>query len=171
MSRPRDREWKKDEFFISTDPSLVPIATLSSALASPLMYWAKGMPDDAIELALRNSLCFGLYDTSRPKPTETTWHLVGFARGVTDFTTFLYITDVYVDPAYQGKGLGTWMMRCVKDVLAEMPHLRRCMLFTSNWEKSVPFYEDVLGMEVMAGDKDKGELAVMGVKGKGHSTM
>ena len=163
--------WEKDDYFISTDPSLVPISTLSSVLASPLVYWAKDMPDDAIKQTLRNSLCFGLYDASRPKPSDTTSCLIGFARGVTDFTTFLYITDVYVDPAYQGKGLGTWMMRCIKDVLEEMEHLRRCMLFTSNWDKSVPFYEEVLGMEIMGGDRETGGLAVMGVKGKGHPTV
>jgi GNAT superfamily N-acetyltransferase len=38
---------------------------------------------------------------------------IGFARVVTDHLTFSWLCDVYVDPAYRGRGLATWMIECV----------------------------------------------------------
>jgi len=51
-----------------------------------------------------------------------------------------------------------------------MPHLRRSLLFTGDWERSVPFYKEVLGMTVSAGEKGVG-LAVMERKGPGHPSF
>lgn len=123
---------------------------------------------------LDNSLCFGLYDIGESRDltrangtrvdafSETSTEpspgvLVGFARCVTDFVTFVYLTDVYVDSHLQGKGLGSWMMICVREMIESMPFLRRSMLFTSNWEQSVPLYRRVLGMEVVRSSKDDDE--------------
>jgi GNAT superfamily N-acetyltransferase len=48
---------------------------------------------------------------------------------VTDYTTFAYLTDVYVEPAHQGHGLGAWM---VEFILAhpDLQGLRRFLLLT-----------------------------------------
>ena len=81
--------------------------------------------------------------------------------------TFAYLTDVWVDPAYQGKGLGSWLVSCVRELLEAMPDLRRSLLFTGDWERSVPFYEKLLGMKLIEPRKGQG-LAVMERKGKGH---
>jgi ribosomal protein S18 acetylase RimI-like enzyme len=51
---------------------------------------------------MAGSLCFGLLDAERQ---------IGFARVVTDRATYAYLCDVYVLEDYQGRGLGTWMMR------------------------------------------------------------
>jgi GNAT superfamily N-acetyltransferase len=96
--------------------------------------------------------------------------LIGFARCVTDFTTFSYLTDVWIDPAYQGKGLGTWLLTCVRTCTESMPHLRRSLLFTGSWDRSVPFYKEVLGMTVSAGEQGV-SLAVMERKGPGHPSF
>lgn len=179
------RTWTRDTYLISTDPLLIPIADLNSAFASDLVYWANPLSEDIMRKTLDSSLCFGLYDT---KPTADVPNtppigfeklgeqdnrdaekLIGFARCVTDFSTFSYLTDVYVLPSHQGQGLGSWVLRCVKEVLETMPHLRRSMLFTSDWEKSVPFYEKVLGMEIVKGSgrKEGGGPAVMQKLGPG----
>ena len=42
---------------------------------------------------------------------------VALARAVTDFAVIAWIGDVIVDPAWRGKGIGTWMMRGVVDDL------------------------------------------------------
>ena len=97
---------------------------------------------------------------------------IGIARCITDFTTFIYLTDVYIEPSSQGNGLGTWMMKCVQEVIESMPHLRRSLLFTGDWKRSVPFYEKILGMQVFeSGRGEDGEgrgVAVMMRKGNGY---
>lgn len=71
---------------------------------------------------------------------------IGLARLITDRVTFAYLTDVYVLPGHQGKGLGRWLLSCVgQHVAASCPRLRGFVLFTHG-ERAVRFYEAVLGM-------------------------
>lgn len=143
--------------------------------ATDLVYWADPLPEEILRETLNNSLCLGLYDTKAPADNQnadgtrtTEPKLVGFARCVTDFTTFSYLTDVYVSPAYQGKGLGRWMVACVGEMHDSIPHLRRSMLFTSDWKRSVPFYQSVLGMETLNGSSEESRgIAVMQKRGPG----
>ncbi len=65
-------------------------------------------------------------------------------RVITDNVTFAYLTDVYVLPEYQGKGLGSWMLSCLDEVIKAWPHLRRFMLLTSG--SSIDLYKKTLGM-------------------------
>ncbi|KAH8198572.1 hypothetical protein TruAng_007253 [Truncatella angustata] len=181
----RNRAWRKDDYLVSTDSKLIPLPTLHAAFASSTLYWAKELPDNVMRETLDNSLCFGLYRLaanssgehverqSADQPpisssTTTDSDLVGFARCVTDYTTFLYLTDVWVNPSSQGNGLGKWLIACVQEVIKDMPHLRRSMLFTGDWERSVPFYEKIMDMSVLETKRGKG-LAIMEMKGKGHS--
>lgn len=171
-ARLQAQTWTKDHFFISTDPSLFPIDTLVDVFESKDFYWAKSLPPQAMREMLENSLSFGLYEQPRrprdsDEPASDKKKLVGLARCITDFATFSYLTDVWVDPAYQGKGLGSWLVGCVQEVMEGMPHLRRSMLFTADWERSVPFYEKLMGMTLI--ESRKGEaLAIMEAKGRGH---
>ncbi|KAL5598273.1 hypothetical protein FOBRF1_012066 [Fusarium oxysporum] len=169
----QSKSWTKDEFLISTDPSLLPVSKLIHVFASSDFYWARTLSPKAMREMLDNSLSFGLYQQPKVDPSsdspETTPELqfVGIARCVTDFITFSYLTDVWVDPAYQGKGLGSWLVRCVQEVLEEMPDLRRSMLFTADWQRSVPFYKKLMGMSLIETREGEG-LAIMESKGKGH---
>ncbi|XWW93002.1 hypothetical protein V2A60_000930 [Cordyceps javanica] len=158
----QSRSWRRDECFISTDSSLIPLDRLVDIYNSRDFYWANAMPLDYMKATLENSLCFGLFRSAGDGSA-----FLGLARCVTDYTTFLYLTDVWVDPAVQGRGLGSWLVRCVQQVVEEMPHLRRSMLFTSNWEQSVPFYEKLMGMEVVESKPGAG-LVTMERKGRGH---
>ena len=169
--RLQHRTWSRDQFVISTDSTLLPIEKLSQAFASSDVYWALPMPKEVMQETLRNSLCFGLYKKEEgkgEKDKESDLELVGFARCITDFTTFAYLTDVYIWPTYQGSGLGKWLVMCVQEVIEAMPYLRRSMLFTSDWERSVPFYKTLMGMELV-GSKDglDGGPAILQYKGKG----
>jgi len=65
-------------------------------------YWAQGMPRDLFERALANSLTIGVYDDRG--------RMGAMARVVTDRATFGWITDVFVDQAHRGAGLGKAMM-------------------------------------------------------------
>ena len=39
--------------------------------------------------------------------------LAGYARVVTDYATFAYVSDVFILPQFRGQGLATWMMSCI----------------------------------------------------------
>lgn len=49
-------------------------------------YWAEGIPKETLEKAIKNSLCFGVFDNKSKQ--------VGFARMVTDSATYAYLADV-----------------------------------------------------------------------------
>lgn len=66
-------------------------------------YWAKDRDMKTIETSIKYSKCFAIID----KEYEI---LVGFARVITDYATMYYLTDVVVDKAYRGQGLGKWML-------------------------------------------------------------
>ncbi|KAF4994230.1 hypothetical protein FGRMN_5918 [Fusarium graminum] len=166
-SKFQSRTWKRDSFFISADPNLFSPSRLQEVFDSDDFYWASSVSSEAFREMIDNSLAFGIYEEPRPDNTTSELNLVGIARCVTDFVTFAYLTDVWVDPKQQGKGLGSWLVRCIREVLDEMPNLRRTILFTGDWERSVPFYEKLLDMSLMESKRGEG-LAIMEVKGRGH---
>ncbi|KAJ5770698.1 uncharacterized protein N7511_002749 [Penicillium nucicola] len=167
------KTWTKDEYEISMNPNLIPVQTLNTWFASKEVYWAKPMPEEAMQATLQNSLCFGLYHRSPNSAGLETREFIGIARCITDSTTFIYLTDVFILPSYQGSGLGKWLVGCVQEVIEGMPYLRRSLLFTGDWERSVPFYEKMMGVDVVEcrvpGDGAEGlGLAVMMRKFGGH---
>lgn len=83
-------------------------------------YWAKGIPKETVEQALRHSFCVGVFDGSGQ---------VGFARLITDYTTFAYLADVYILEPHRGKGLSKMLMQYLMD-LDWTQKLRRMMLVT-----------------------------------------
>lgn len=52
--------------------------------------------------------------TTHQQSAEPEEAFIGFARCVTDFSTFVYLTDVWVDPTCQGQGLGKWLLTCMR---------------------------------------------------------
>ncbi|KAL7622143.1 hypothetical protein AAE478_007645 [Parahypoxylon ruwenzoriense] len=129
------RNWYRDEYLVSSDPLLIDLDAVNAALDSDLMWWARELPRDVMKKALHNSLCLGLYVL--PKSTSQVAgqgdpRQVGLVRLVTDDVTFAYLTDVYILPEYQGKGLGRWMMECLSEVIKGWPHLRRFMFLASD---------------------------------------
>lgn len=84
-------------------------------------YWCEGIPLATVQRAIDHSLCIALHAEGQGQ--------VGFARVVTDRTTFAYLCDVYVLQDHRGQGLADWM---VQSLLAhpDLQGLRRFMLFT-----------------------------------------
>jgi GNAT superfamily N-acetyltransferase len=147
---PDDTE--EHEFLCSTDPALIPIAAVNDAFAQDYVYWAKPLPEEDMRRMINASLCFGLYAHDNITGSMTPSKLIGLARLVTDNITFAYLTDVYVLPEYQGRGLGTWMLRCMDEVVLAWPNLRRIVLFTASGQ-SKTYYEKLLGAETLADAK------------------
>jgi hypothetical protein len=48
-------------YAVSTDPSLVQLDVLNAAFASDMLYWAKPLAPEVLQLCVEQSLCFGLY--------------------------------------------------------------------------------------------------------------
>ena len=111
-------EFERPPYIVSTDPSRLDIAAVHGYLSTS--YWADGIPIDLVRRALEASLCFGLYAPEGQ---------IGLIRVITDRATFAYLCDVYVLPAYQGSGLGRWMMECVMGS-RQLQGLRRWLLVT-----------------------------------------
>ena len=111
-------EEKRDAFVITTDPARLDADAIYAYLSR--VYWAKTRSRNAVERSLKNSLCFGLYEDTRQ---------IGLARVISDYATFAYLCDVYVLEAYQGKGLGTWLMQVVM-AHPDLQGLRRWLLAT-----------------------------------------
>ena len=112
-------EWKKGEFLITTDKSRLDIGVLQSFLEND-SYWAQNRTIDQTKTAIENSICFSLFEVERQ---------IGFARVVSDCSTFAYVGDVFVIDEYRGRGLSKWLM----EVIVEHPDLqglRRWVLAT-----------------------------------------
>jgi GNAT superfamily N-acetyltransferase len=112
--------WSRRDFEISTDPSRIDVETVHEFLANS--YWAKGIPAETVRLSVQNSLCFGVYYGSLQ---------IGFARIITDRATFAYLADVFILPAYRGRGLSKWLMECIVGH-PDLHSLRRWMLVTQD---------------------------------------
>jgi GNAT superfamily N-acetyltransferase len=109
------------DYEISTDPRRLDVAAIHKFLAED-SYWSRGIPRSTVERAIENSLCFGVYHGAAQ---------VGFARVVTDRSTFALLADVFILEAHRGKGLSKALMRRVVDH-EDLQGLRRLLLLTSD---------------------------------------
>lgn len=105
-----------EHFFCSSDPALVQLDALHDVMASDLLWWAKPLARPQLVTMVTNSVCLGVYKTDTDGPDGQPGAMIGFGRLVTDRVTFAYLTDVYILPAYQRRGLGAWMMRCLREL-------------------------------------------------------
>lgn len=108
-------------FQISTDQSLIDFETVYRYLHFE-SYWAKGISEEKLHTAIKNSLCFGIYKQSTQ---------AGFARVVTDRSTFAYICDVFILPEFRGSGLSKWLIQTIV-THPELQGLRRWSLATAD---------------------------------------
>lgn len=111
----------KDQFSISTDKSKLDVDSIHEFLSTKA-YWCLNIPKEKVQIAIENSLCFGVYDAGKQ---------VGFARVITDFSTIAYLGDVYVLEEYRGKGLSKWLMETIMNH-EDLQGLRRWILLTGD---------------------------------------
>ncbi len=107
-------------YVLSTDPARLDVTAIHRWLSEE-SYWARHIPRATVERAITNSLNFGLYAPEG--------RLIGFARIISDYTTFAWLCDVFVLAEFRGNGLSKWLM---SKILAhpDLQHLRRYMLGT-----------------------------------------
>ncbi len=108
----------KDNYTISTDKTKLNIDSVVLLLAQT--YWASERTKKVINLSIKNSLCFGLYDGEKQ---------IGFSRVVTDYAIFAYLCDVIITEEYRGKGLGKWLVESIM-LHPQLKDLKRWLLAT-----------------------------------------
>jgi GNAT superfamily N-acetyltransferase len=110
----------KDNFSISTDKSKLDISVIHDFLSGS--YWSENIPVETVQKCIEGSMCFGVYDNNRQ---------VGFARMVTDNSTFAYLADVFIIEEYRGRGLSKWLVEFILSH-PDLQGLRRILLATKD---------------------------------------
>jgi GNAT superfamily N-acetyltransferase len=113
-------ERRADGLLLTTDPGRIDHELVHSWISGT--YWATGRSRDAMRGAIAGSEPIGVY-------READGRQLAFARVVTDGVVFAYLCDVFVDPESRGRGLGSWLVRALRDDLARRG-LKRFLLVT-----------------------------------------
>lgn len=95
---------QQGEYTISTDRRKLNIDVIHGYLKNA--YWCKNKPKALVRKSIKGSICFGVYHHKKQ---------VGFARVITDSTTFGYLADVFIVPDFQGKGLGKLLIKTIME--------------------------------------------------------
>jgi N-acetylglutamate synthase-like GNAT family acetyltransferase len=111
--------WTNSQFLISTNRSILDIDAIYAYLTRSA--WAEGIDKETVEGAIQQSLCFGVFTENEQ---------IGFARMITDGSTFGYLCDVYILEEWQNKKLGNWLIECVH-LHPIIKGLRRVILATT----------------------------------------
>ena len=106
-------------YTITTDKGQMKIPDIYDWLSTQA-YWCAGIPFETFKPTFDNSFCIGAIINGKQ---------VTYARLVTDYATFGYLADVYVEEAHRGQGISKKMMEILLD-LDWVKGLRRVMLAT-----------------------------------------
>lgn len=95
-------EQRFGDYLISTDKEKLDLQVIHDYLY--ICYWAKGIPKEVVAKSIEHSLCFGVYQDREQ---------VGFCRVITDYSTFMYLADVFILEEHRGKKLGVALINTV----------------------------------------------------------
>ncbi|KOS23026.1 hypothetical protein ESCO_003750 [Escovopsis weberi] len=141
------RFWYRDNFFLTTSKAWLDPRAINRVFASDLMWWNDPLEETQMSKMLTNCLTVSVYwvpETEAQMKNGNDLELVGLARVITDYVTFAYLTDVFITRDFQRRGLASWMMRGVKEVVSEWPNLRGLVLMTSD-KAAAKMYQRELG--------------------------
>jgi GNAT superfamily N-acetyltransferase len=113
--------WQKGDYSISTDNQSLNIPLIHDFISNQ-SYWGQGRKIEIVQLALDNSLNFGLYKNGEQ---------IGFARVVTDYCTFAWLADVFIVDGFRGEGLSKWLMEVIMNH-PRLVNMRRWVLATKD---------------------------------------
>jgi len=91
------------EYSIDTDNHRID-AVLVYQFLTEESYWAKDRSLEDVKKSIDHSLCFGLYKNNS---------MVGFARVISDYTSFAYLADVFIIKEERGKALGKTLVEYI----------------------------------------------------------
>ena len=106
-------------YTITTDKDLMKVQDIYNWLSTQA-YWCAGIPFELFKASFDNSFCIGVVINHKQ---------IAYARLITDYATFAYLADVYVEETHRGQGISKKMMEVLFD-LDWVVGLRRIMLAT-----------------------------------------
>ena len=113
---------------IDNDPQRLDVSFIHDFLSNR-SYWAPGRSMEKVKRSIQHSLCFGVYAKDGRQ--------VGFARVITDKTTFAWLCDLFIHSKIdlreesQGKGLAKRLVETIVNH-PDINALRRFMLVTND---------------------------------------
>lgn len=110
----------RGEYLISNNKALLDFGVIHGFLSRS--YWSPGISPDIVKRAAENSVTFGVYHGNRQ---------VGYARVISDLTTFAYLADVFIVDEERGRGLSKWLVQTILQA-PFLQGLRRWMLATKD---------------------------------------
>lgn len=113
-------------YMLTTDRRRVDVDRVHRFLTTS--YWRAGCSRELIARAIANSFCFAIFDGD---------HQVAFGRVVTDYATFGYISDVFVEEPHRGRGLAA---RLIKAMVSH-PQLREIKNWSLHTRDAHALYE------------------------------
>ncbi len=108
-------------YTITTDKRLMKVSDIHRWLSEE-SYWCKGIPYSVFKTSFDNSFCIGAIIDDKQ---------IGFAKLITDYATFGYLADVFVETEHRGKGISKKMMEVLLG-LDWVKSLRAIRLATSD---------------------------------------
>jgi predicted GNAT family acetyltransferase len=111
-------EWERGSAAVSTDMDRLDLVVVHEFLTKA--YWSPGVSAETVRRSIEHSIPFGVYVHN---------HQVGFARVISDQTTFAYLADVFVVPEARGQGLARFLLECIL-AHPDLQQVRRWALFT-----------------------------------------
>ncbi|KAL6352792.1 hypothetical protein LRP88_13265 [Fusarium phalaenopsidis] len=129
------RFWYRDNFFLTNDKSYLCSQTFNQSLDDN--WWSSPLPHGQLQKVLNNCLTLAVYWT--PQTAE-------------DMKT--YLTDVFVVDEFQRRGLASWLMRALKELVNDWKDMRGLLLMTHD-QAAARLYRRELG----AMDFEKGPSA------------
>jgi len=111
----------QDPIDITTDLARIDLDRVHAWIARK-RHWAGSMPRGVFERAVRGSLCFAALERGAT---------IGFCRVISDRATFAYLSDMFVDPARRGRGVGKAIMAVIMGH-PELKALRLWLLVTAD---------------------------------------
>ena len=118
-------EVKKGEFLLSDKQNMISLEDVYKLLKYD-SYWGKERTMQEIKTSINNSKAYGLYKNGRQ---------IGFARVISDQSTFYFFCDFIIHKKFRGIGLGKWMG---ENIIKEYKSKGVGTLFTRDLEE---FYE------------------------------
>jgi GNAT superfamily N-acetyltransferase len=105
---------------LSDDKARLDIARVHGWLTGS--YWAPGIGRDQVEKQIAHAHCVGAYEQGEQ---------IGFARAITDYASFAWIDDVWVDEGSRGRGVAQAMVSFFIEH-ADFATVRRFALVTAD---------------------------------------
>ena len=115
------KEKQIGEYIISTDKSKLDINVIHDFLCNR-SYWGKGISREMVEKLNKHCMVVGVYHG---------FTQVGYARVITDYASFAYLSDVFIVEEHRKKGLSKQLVQFIVEH-EELQGLRRFMLATQD---------------------------------------